>query len=65
MPWGSDQDPLADHDVDFADPAAVERLVADVSARHGSVSALVMCHCESVDSSIADTTVESFDRTTR
>ena len=28
----------------------------------GPVSALVMCHCESVDSGLLDTTVESFDR---
>lgn len=28
----------------------------------GPVTAIVMAHCESVDSSILDTTVESFDR---
>ena len=28
----------------------------------GSVAALVMCHCESVDSDVRTTTVESFDR---
>lgn len=28
----------------------------------GNVTALVMCHCESVDSGLLDTTVESFDR---
>jgi 3-oxoacyl-[acyl-carrier protein] reductase len=28
----------------------------------GPISVLVMCHCESVDSGILDTTVESFDR---
>jgi 3-oxoacyl-[acyl-carrier protein] reductase len=28
----------------------------------GNVTALVMCHCESVDSGLMDTTVESFDR---
>lgn len=28
----------------------------------GAVTALVMCHCESVDSGLLDTTVESFDR---
>jgi 3-oxoacyl-[acyl-carrier protein] reductase len=26
------------------------------------VTVLVLCHCESVDSSILDTTLESFDR---
>jgi 3-oxoacyl-[acyl-carrier protein] reductase len=30
--------------------------------RLGHVTALVMCHCESVDSGLLDTTVESFDR---
>ena len=33
-----------------------------VEASLGSISALVMCHCESVDSGILDTTEESFDR---
>ncbi|GAA3467520.1 hypothetical protein GCM10018965_020730 [Nonomuraea roseola] len=28
----------------------------------GPVTALVMCHCESVDSGLLDITVESFDR---
>ena len=28
----------------------------------GPVTALVLCHCESVDSDLLDTTVESFDR---
>lgn len=28
----------------------------------GNVAALVMCHCESVDSGLLDTTTESFDR---
>lgn len=28
----------------------------------GAITALVMCHCESVDSGLLDTTVESFDR---
>jgi 3-oxoacyl-[acyl-carrier protein] reductase len=33
-----------------------------VEAALGSVTALVMCHCESVDSGIDDTSIESFDR---
>ena len=61
MEWGADDERLADHDVDFTDPdapdALFEALVAD-----GPVIAMVMCHCESVDSDILTTTVESFDR---
>ena len=33
-----------------------------VERRLGPVTALVMCHCESVDSGILDTDIESFDR---
>ncbi len=47
---------------DLADPAAPARLFDEVEAALGPVTALVLCHCESVDSSILDTTVESFDR---
>ncbi|GAA1566081.1 SDR family oxidoreductase [Kribbella karoonensis] len=49
-------------EADLADPAAPERIFAAAADRLGPVTALVMCHCESVDSSIRDTTVESFDR---
>jgi len=52
--------------------AAIESDLADISApgfifdeaerRLGSVTALVMSHCESVDSGLLDTTIESFDR---
>jgi 3-oxoacyl-[acyl-carrier protein] reductase len=38
------------------------RILDDAASRLGNVSALVMCHCESVDSGLLDTTVESFDR---
>lgn len=47
---------------DLADPAVLERLVHDAREALGPLGALVMSHCESVDSSILDTTVESFDR---
>ncbi len=47
---------------DLADPAVPERLVHEAREALGPLGALVMCHCESVDSSILDTTVESFDR---
>ncbi|MGI8577402.1 MAG: SDR family oxidoreductase [Nocardioidaceae bacterium] len=33
-----------------------------VGAELGPVTALIMCHCESVDSGLLDTSVESFDR---
>ncbi|MBP2352126.1 3-oxoacyl-[acyl-carrier protein] reductase [Kribbella aluminosa] len=49
-------------EADLADPGAPERIFAAAEDRLGPVTALVMCHCESVDSSIRDTTVESFDR---
>ena len=53
---------MALFEADFADPAVPARVFAQLNAELGLVTALVMCHCESVDSSIADTTVESFDR---
>ncbi|MCW1805497.1 SDR family oxidoreductase [Brachybacterium squillarum] len=49
-------------DGDLADPAVPPRLVAEAHEQLGPLGALVMAHCESVDSSILDTTVESFDR---
>jgi 3-oxoacyl-[acyl-carrier protein] reductase len=62
MPWGADAQPVARFDADFTDPAVPAQVFTQVNAEFGPVTALVMCHCESVDSSIADTTVESFDR---
>ena len=62
MPWGADEQPMARIEADFSDPAVPDQVFAQVNAELGPVRALVMCHCESVDSSIADTTVESFDR---
>jgi 3-oxoacyl-[acyl-carrier protein] reductase len=44
--------------VDLADPAGPDRLMDEA----GSVDALVLSHCEGVDSSLLTTTVESFDR---
>jgi 3-oxoacyl-[acyl-carrier protein] reductase len=49
-------------EADLADPDAPARVFDEVERRLGSVTALVMCHCESVDSGLLDTTVESFDR---
>jgi 3-oxoacyl-[acyl-carrier protein] reductase len=62
MPWGADAEPMASFEADFADPAVPAQVFAQVNAALGPVTALAMCHCESVDSSIADTTIESFDR---
>ncbi len=47
---------------DLADPDAASGLVDRATQRSGPLTALVMSHCESVDSGILDTTVESFDR---
>ncbi|WP_432876555.1 SDR family oxidoreductase [Kribbella sp. CA-245084] len=53
---------VAPIEADLVDPAAPERIFAAAEEQLGQVAALVMCHCESVDSSILDTTIESFDR---
>ncbi|MCX5240741.1 SDR family oxidoreductase [Streptomyces prunicolor] len=76
MAWGSEPgatsaitDALAQHGVatkaveaDLADPETPARVFDEVERDLGGVTALVMCHCESVDSGLLDTTVESFDR---
>ncbi len=49
-------------EADLSDPAAPVMIFDEAERRLGSVTALVMCHCESVDSGLLDTTVESFDR---
>jgi 3-oxoacyl-[acyl-carrier protein] reductase len=49
-------------EADLVDPVAPVQIFAAAEERLGKVTALVMCHCESVDSSILDTTIESFDR---
>jgi 3-oxoacyl-[acyl-carrier protein] reductase len=49
-------------EADLADPAVPARIFDETEQRLGNVTALVMCHCESVDSGLLDTTVESFDR---
>jgi 3-oxoacyl-[acyl-carrier protein] reductase len=46
---------------DLSDVASPARIFDAVETELGSVTALIMCHCESVDSSLLDTTVESFD----
>lgn len=61
MAWGADVDVLADLDADFADPAEPSRIVSAATV-DGPLTALVLCHCESVDSGVHDTTIESWDR---
>ncbi|MFF2775545.1 SDR family oxidoreductase [Streptomyces sp. NPDC058052] len=76
MPWGAESDAAATMtraleergartaavEADLADPSTPERVFDEVEERLGGVTALVMCHCESVDSGLLDTTLESFDR---
>ncbi|MGV9451615.1 SDR family oxidoreductase [Streptomyces sp. NPDC003635] len=76
MPWGREpgaaeaiSDALAQLgastaaiEADLADPETPARVFDEVEQQLGPVTALVMCHCESVDSGLLDTTVESFDR---
>lgn len=47
---------------DLEDPATAEMLVRRAGESLGPVGALVLSHCESVESGVLDTTVESFDR---
>ena len=61
MPWPADAAPIADIQADLADPDAPAQLFARVNREISAVTALVCCHCESVDSAILTTSVESFD----
>lgn len=47
---------------DLAHPVVPAQLIESAERALGPLGALVMSHCESVDSSILDTTVDSFDR---
>ena len=47
---------------DLADPDVPQQLVTSAREHLGQVTALVMSHCESVDSAILTTTVEAWDR---
>ncbi|WP_425859858.1 SDR family oxidoreductase [Arthrobacter sp. TWP1-1] len=47
---------------DLGDPAAVERLMAQIAKEAGPLTGMVMSHCESIDSGILDTSLESFER---
>ena len=75
MPWGADPDAqreLTDRmtelgarsaavEADLSDPATPARLFDAVERELGVVTALVLCHAESVDSGLLDTSVVSFD----
>lgn len=66
MSWGADPDGppqpgIAHFEADLADPAAPQTLIEQATEAAGPLTGLVMCHCESVDSSILTTTVDSFD----
>ncbi len=75
MPWGSrPRDPglIADGltaagartvaiPADLSDPASPSAVFDAAEAALGPITALVLCHCESVDSALLDTTVASFD----
>ncbi|MFC0431432.1 SDR family oxidoreductase [Kutzneria buriramensis] len=75
MPWGADADAqrqLTDRmtafgarsaaiEADLSDPATPARLFDAAERELGAVTALVMCHAESVDSGLLDSSVVSFD----
>jgi len=75
MPWGSHPEDPAQLtaelgvagaatvalEADLTDTSAPARVFAAVEAALGPVSALVLAHCQSVDSGILDTTIASFD----
>ncbi|WP_329208532.1 SDR family oxidoreductase [Streptomyces sp. NBC_00683] len=76
MAWGAESgateaitEELAAHgaataaiEADLMDPDAPSRVYDETERLLGPVTALVMCHAESVDSGLLDTTLESFDR---
>ncbi|MEO3796528.1 SDR family oxidoreductase [Nonomuraea sp. B10E15] len=49
-------------EADLSDVTTPARIFDEAEQALGNVTALVMCHCESVASGLLDTTVESFDR---
>lgn len=52
----------ADYDCDLSTADGPAELVRTVTADHGAIDALVLSHAHDVESSILDTTAESFDR---
>ncbi|WP_433513092.1 SDR family oxidoreductase [Nonomuraea sp. CA-143628] len=49
-------------EADLTDADSPARIFDEAERRLGNVTALVMCHCESVASGLLDTTLASFDR---
>ena len=49
-------------EADLADTRSPGLIFDEAERRLRNVTALVMCHCESVDSGLLDTSIESFDR---
>jgi 3-oxoacyl-[acyl-carrier protein] reductase len=47
---------------DLEQPGSAPEIFSAVAQERGPVSALILCHCESVASGILNTTLESFDR---
>lgn len=76
MPWGADPEAVtqlsnqaamhgartAAIEVDLSDPHAPAGTFETVERELGHVRALVLAHCESVNSGLLDTSIESFDR---
>lgn len=48
-------------ETNLSGPAVPAQLFESVERELGNITALVLCHCGSVDSGLLDTTVESFD----
>lgn len=49
-------------EADLADPEAPARVFDQAQSRLGHITALMMCHCDSVDSGLLDTTLGALDR---
>lgn len=47
---------------DLAHPSAVEQLFAQIAQEAGPLQGMVLSHCESVDSAVLNTTLESFEK---
>lgn len=76
MPWGIQPEDVATltaeleslgarvwaFPADLGDPSAVDRLMAQIAQEAGPLTGMVMSHCESIDSGILDTSLESFER---
>ncbi|MCQ9164987.1 SDR family oxidoreductase [Arthrobacter sp. STN4] len=76
MPWGEQPDDVRNlttelaaagtrvwaMPADLAEPSSVGSLFARIATEAGTLEGMVLSHCESVDSAILDTSLESFDR---